>query len=349
MRSVLLGPLWTTQLLTSAKSFTDNPLIGSRWLNARGLHLWRLRTAEALAAMRRRRLAALIPAEDRAAFDRDGFIVKPQFLPQPQFAALLEQVRKYRGAAREQLQGDAVTRRIACDHATLTAMPALAILLADPRWRGLINYVGSFDAEPMVYMQTILSHAGCAGEDPQEALHSDTFHATVKAWLYLTDVEAGGACFNYVPGSHRLTRRRLAWERRQSLAWVSHDDRYSREGSLRVTPAQLRAMGLPPPREFAVPANTLIVADTHGFHARGASVRPVKRVEIWAYGRRNPFLPATGLDLFRLAALRDRRIGLFWWSGDLLERLGIKSQVWKPCPDRSAFDPSAPPVAARAD
>ncbi len=346
---MLLAPLWVAQLLTSAKSFTDNPLIGSRFLNARGLHLWRLRTAARLAQQRRRRLTALISAEDRAAFDRDGYIVKQQFLPEAQFATLLGQVRGFRGVAREQIQGDAVTRRIACDCAALAAMPALAALLADPRWRGLIRYAGSFDAEPMVYVQTVLSHAGSGDEDPQETLHSDTFHATVKAWLYLTDVEPGSACFTYVPGSHRLTKRRLAWERVQSLAWSSHGDAYSREGSLRIAPRELRTMGLPPPREFAVPANTLIVADTHGFHARGASAKPVRRVEIWAYGRRNPFLPAAGLDPFRLRALRDRRIGLFWWSGDLLERLGLRRQVWRRCPDRSAFDPSAPPAAATGD
>jgi hypothetical protein len=349
VHDVLLTPLWAAQLLTSAKSFTDNPLIGSRWLNARGLHLWRLRTAGRLAERRRRRLAALVSPEDRAAFDRDGYLMKPNFLPEPQFTALIEQVRRFRGTAREQVQGDAVTRRFACDVAALAAMPALAELLGDRRWRGLIGYVGSFDAEPMVYVQTVLSHAASGSADPQEALHSDTFHATVKAWLYLTDVEPGSACFTYVPGSHRLTKRRLAWERAQSLVWVSSGAAYSREGSLRITPAELRALRLPAPRELAVPANTLIVADTHGFHARGPSSKPVRRVEIWAYGRRNPFLPVAGLDVFRLRALRDRRIKLFWWSGDLLERLGIKRQVWRLCPDRGAFDPSAPPVAARED
>ncbi len=346
VRDVLLAPLWAAQVLTSAKSFADNPLIGSRWLNARGLHLWRLRTAEQLAQRRRQRLTAQVPAEDRAAFDRDGYVVKRHFLPEPEFAALLDQVQRYRGTAREQVQGDAVTRRFACDDAALAAMPALAGLLADPGWRGLISYAGSFDAEPMVYVQTVMSHAAGCSADPQEALHSDTFHATVKAWLYLTDVEPGRACFTYVPGSHRLSRRRLAWERRQSLTWSSSGAFYSHEGSLRITPRELRTLRLPPPRELAVPANTLIVADTHGFHARGPSSSPVRRVEIWAYGRRNPFLPTTGLDLFQLRALRDRRINLFWWSGDVLERLRIRHQAWRRCPDRGAFDPAVPPPQA---
>ena len=120
---------------------------------------------------------------------------------------------------------------------------------------------------------------------------------------------------------------------------ASQGDWQSRRGSLRVVPAELAAMGLPPPRQLAVRANTLIVADTHGFHARGTSARPVQRVEIWAYSRRNPFLPFTGCDFWRLPALRDRRINLFWSAGDLVEKLGIRTQVWKRRPGRGAFDP----------
>jgi hypothetical protein len=338
VRSLLLGPLWTLQLLTGAKSFMDNPIIGSRWLNARGLHTWRMRNADRLATSRRQRLAALISDEDRAAFDRDGYVLRRNFLPPAQFAALLQQVKAYRGMAREELQGDAVTRRIACDRATREAMPALSALQAQPAWRGLIRYAGSFDAEPLVYVQTILSHARPGDRDPQEVLHSDTFHATVKAWLFLSDVPADCMSFTYVPGSHQVTPQRLAWEKAQSLELSVRGDYRSRRGSLRILPEALPAIGLPPPKQLAVSANTLVVADTHGFHARGPSATPTQRVEIWAYGRRNPFLPLTGLDPWRLRALCDRRIGWFWRAGDLLDRLGIKRQVWKRAPDTAAFD-----------
>jgi phytanoyl-CoA dioxygenase PhyH len=340
-RSVLLAPVWVAQLLTGAKSFLDNPLIGSRRLNAHGLHAWRLRAADRLAWWRRRRLAALVGAEERAEFDRNGYVVRRDFLPAPLFAALLEQVKSYRVMAREQLQGDALTRRIACDRAALKAMPALAALLADPRWRGLIHYAGSFDAQPLVYLQSVLSHA-CAGQaDPQEALHSDAFHATVKAWLFLTDVERDGACFTYVAGSHRLTPGRLAWEQAQSVRLCSAGDRLSRRGSLRVAPEELAGIGLPPPEQIAAPANTLVVADTRGFHARGASRSPTLRVEVWAYGRRNPFLPLTGLDPWGTALLRHRQVTLFWRAGDVLERAGLKPQVWRPVPNRGVFDRAA--------
>src|SRR5687768_4849065 len=84
-------PLWTLALATGAKSFRDNKVIGSPALNRMGLHTGRIRLAHALAWKRRARLATLVSPEDRAAFDRDGFVVKRNFLDASSFAALKEQ------------------------------------------------------------------------------------------------------------------------------------------------------------------------------------------------------------------------------------------------------------------
>ena len=85
---MLLAPIWALQLLTGAKSFLDNPLIGSRRLNAKGLHLARVRLAAGLCAWRRRRLAAKVRPDWREAFDRDGFVAIPDIVPPAEFPAL---------------------------------------------------------------------------------------------------------------------------------------------------------------------------------------------------------------------------------------------------------------------
>src|SRR5438045_5371267 len=332
-------PLWTAQLVTGTKSFERNPVIGSRWLNERGLHTARARLAGRIAEMRRRRLAGLVSATDRAAFARDGFVIRPNFLPESEFAELLRQVKTYRGTLREIGEGDTILRKIALDPKTLAALPALGRLLRHPEWRGLIRYIGSRDAEPVVWIQSILRHAHDGPADPQTALHADTFHPTVKAWLFLTDVAADAGPFTYVPGSHRLTPQRLAWERRMSLAAPSSRDPEIRQGSFRIDPSDLAALGLPEPRIFAVPANTLIVADTFGFHARGPSAGRSVRVEIWAYGRRSPFVPWPGLGRWSGAALA-RRSHVSWRLGDLMERAGVKPHRWRARSGISAFDPA---------
>jgi hypothetical protein len=335
----LLLPWWTAQLATGAKSFCDNPVIGSRRLNRLGLHVARMRIAASLAASRRHRLRHLLSDADRAAFDRDGFVLRRDFLPAAAFAELQAEALGYSGPARETVQGDTVTRRLALDPPALAAMPAVRSLLRSSEWRGLLRYVGSFDSEPLLYIQTILSHAYDGPPDPQTALHADTFHPTMKAWLFLTDVAEDEGPFIYVPGSHIKSPARLTWEKARS-ARAAHDlDRLSARGSLRVGVDELAGLGLPQPKCFAVPANTLVVADTSGFHARGPSVRPSVRVEIWALCRRNPFLPWAGLDLLSFPGIAERRVPWLWAVQDHLSKMLGHHQHWR---DVGVKTPGAP-------
>jgi len=337
-RDLLLSPIWIIQLLTGAKSFADNPIIGSASLNRRGLHVRRLLLAHRLAAMRRRILAGRIGAEDRTALERDGFLIKPDFLPADLFQQLLTEVKAYRGPGRETIQGDTVTRRFALDPKTLNKLPAVRTVIELPAFQGITRYVNSFDVEPMFYLQTILTHINKGPPDPQLKLHSDAFQPSVKAWLFLTDVEERRAPFTYVPGSHKPTKARLAWEQAMSIAVSGEGERLSRRGSFRIDPADLPALDLPPPKAVAVKANTLVVADMFGFHARGLSDQPSMRVEIWAYGRHSPFVPWVFSALWRSKAVARNRVGAFWWWSDQIEKLGLKPNVWRRRKDISAFD-----------
>ena len=245
LAELILLPWWTVQLATGAKSFIDNPLIGSSRLNALGLHVGRVRLAQWMTARRRLRLAADLSAADRHAFDRDGFIEIRDFLPPEQFAALREQIAAYQAVPREMVQGHTITRRYALDGAARRAMPAIARFLDHPRWRALARYAAGFNVEPLIYIQTILTHRRDGAPDPQTQLHADTFHPAMKAWLFLEDVPAEGGPFTYVPGSHRLTPARAAWEKQRSLTARDGDCRLSARGSLRIDEAELAGLGLP--------------------------------------------------------------------------------------------------------
>jgi hypothetical protein len=317
----LLAPWWLVQLFTGAKSFRDNPLIGSRWMNQRGLHMWRVRTAYELTARRRASLAPGVDAALRNDFDRNGYVEIRDFLPAEVFAKLRDEVLGFRGPAREMVQGDTITRRYAIDPGAIKAIPSIRRFIADPRWQGLARYISSFDVEPLIYIQSILTHRYDAPPDPQVNLHADTFHPTMKAWLFLDDVAVDEGPLTYVAGSHRLTAERLAWEARRSTEVLDQDDFLSARGSFRIERHELPALNLPKPTVFAVPANTLVVADTFGFHARGLARSRSTRIELWAYNRRNPFLPFTGLDPWSLPGIAERRIPLLWLTHDVYRRL----------------------------
>src|SRR3954468_18592865 len=106
------APLWLLALATGAKSFADNPILGSRRLNRRGLHVGRVKLAHRIAASRRRRLAGAVPAGWRAQFERDGFVEIRDFLPTDRFAGLKAALLDRQFDCFEQQQGDTITRRV---------------------------------------------------------------------------------------------------------------------------------------------------------------------------------------------------------------------------------------------
>lgn len=300
IRRLLLLPIQILSIGTGAKSFTDNPVIGNAWLNRLGLHILRLFVADRTMAFRRLLLSATVDAADRAALRRDGFILKGDFLPPAAFAALEAEIRALRAPGRECHQGDTITHRILLDADMLSRLPAARHLMADRRYRRLLGYVAGRLRVPGQWVQTIRSGVIDGPPDPQTNIHSDTFQPTMKAWFFLDDVDERNGPFTYVPGSHRLTLARARFEWRRSISESSARDVLSGRGSLRLGEAELAALGLPPPRAFAVKRNTLIVADTHGLHRRGDALdRPASRLEIWSMARTNPFNPFPGLP-FRL-------------------------------------------------
>ena len=322
------APFWLFAVVTGAKSFADNPVLGSRRLNAAGLHLWRLKAAHRLAAWRRARLGSAVSSYLKEQFDRDGFVTVPNVLAPDQFERVRAAILEMDLDCRSHQQGDTVTTRMPLGPELLRRLPELDALIGSVPWKGLMAYVASTRAEPLYYVQAISGGALEGPPDPQLELHSDTFHPSLKAWLFLTDVPEDGRPLTYVAGSHRLTPERIAWEKRRSME-IANADRLSQRGSLRVRPDELPALGLPQPTHFAVPANTLVVADTCGFHARAPSDRPTLRIEIWAYSRRSPFLPWTGLDLLSWRPIAVRRAEWLGRTMDWLDRGGWMKQQWR--------------------
>ncbi len=100
-------------------------------------------------------------------------------------------------------------------------------------------------------------------------------------------------------------------------------------------------LGYGPPRRFAVAANTLVVADTCGLHARSPTAQPGARLEIWASSRHNPFVPwAGGHWLERLVGARA--VEMNWRLADLRRRLGMPTPDFRLVENAGPLDPPLP-------
>ena len=315
-------PIDALALLTGAKSFVGNPLIGSNRLNAWGLHARRLKLAEAMAWRRRRSLRNRTPAKDAAALDRDGYIHRPDFLPPAVFERLQSDVLATSGPARAMVQGATTVRRLALDSDFRRRAPGLESFFTHPDWLPLMRYVGASlpaGLPPSHLPQQPTRRRGPLAADPQTRVHADTFYPTLKAFYFLEDVRLEDGPFCYVRGSHRVTPGRLAWEQAESLRRAASEDVLTARGSPGAAPADLKAMGFAPPAPLDCRANTLVVADTFGFHARGVAQSSRPRLELSFYSRRNPFLPW----------LMQLSVGaLAWRLEDATAALGGAAPTW---------------------
>jgi hypothetical protein len=328
---LFLWPFYWLAIFGSAKDFSANPVLGSPSLNAMGLHVWRRRLADRLCQSRRARIRRDLPDEWTRQWDRDGLVRLERFLDDATWRAVCSEVATAALPMVEMVQAPALTRRANLDARTCAGRyPALHRLITHPHLLGLLQYAAGYRGRPVVAVQCIHSdHQDPGGaHDPQTDWHEDTFHSTAKAWLFLHAVGPEDGPLAYVPGSHMRTARRMAWEQCQSVGAASHPSRMHAKGSFRANASDLAAMGYGEPVTQVVPANTLVVADTSGFHRRTPSPRATVRVEIYCSLRRNPFLASWYPSLLGLPVVRERWAGMLFGLYKWMVRKGLPS--WAP-------------------
>ncbi|WP_417451119.1 phytanoyl-CoA dioxygenase family protein [Kordiimonas sp.] len=272
----------------------------------------RVLTARLVTHIRWGLLHRKMPCGLRQAYTRDGYCIVPGFLDEKTLSRIKEELCSVTGEARQMVQGNTATQRILLDSAFLAPRPHLSHLANDRKFGNLLSYAGAKAVAPLLYIQRIRNGYHEGGADPQKTMHSDTFHPTMKAWLFLTDVEDRHGPFTYVKGSHKLTLARFRWEYRRSCTAGTLHDGYSEKGSFRANAEDLNAMGLPSPEGITAKAGTLVIANTNGFHGRGQAENGEGRTEIWAYSRHNPFNPLPGFGLKAVGHLEHFFLKAYW-------------------------------------
>ncbi len=140
------------------------------------------------------------------------------------------------------------------------------------------------------YLQHLLNTP--EDNDEQKVFHSDTFFHAVKFWYFPKAVTEGA--FWYVPNSPILTPELIDWhadrvadiKAGKAESWRRHAHL---EGSFRISPEELKELGYMPV-SVTVDDDTLVIANTFGFHRRGDTTKPTHRAAIHGSIRiNNPF------------------------------------------------------------
>lgn len=295
MKLLLKTPLYLIELMTSSKSFKDNPLIGSMVLNRCGLHVIRLLLAHFMMRFRMLILSLDISKEDRQQYFKNGFILKENFLSDEDFQSLEKESRNFEGEIREARQGDTLTHRAVLSPEVLEDYPAMHEVLFSNEMQRLVKFTSGHLRDPLYYLEEIKNQYTSGGVDPQKTFHHDTFHPSMKSWLFIDDVEENSGAFTFVPRSHRLDWRRIKWEYRMSISAKDNKNNMHARGSTRFYQEDLDELGLPEPRAFTVKKNTLLLVNVFGIHRRGDSQGKSTRLALWGDSRTNPFNPFPGI------------------------------------------------------
>ncbi len=284
-------PYWLGSIFSANKSFGANPIIGSLFLNRCGLHIGRILITHAITHLKYLALAPLVSAEQRKQYREEGILIIPDFLESDTFELACKEIQSYNGTIQRFVQGGTATDRVRLCKQHQKDFPVCTSLLKENALANLMRYSGATLAPPLFYIQVIRHHFIKAKRDPQKQLHSDTFHPTMKSWLFLKDVTLDTGPFTYVKGSHKLTWSRLKWEYKKSL----ENSKSKVGGAFRASPSELNTYFMGKPTPILVPENTLVIVNTFGLHCRGEASGPQSRFEIWFHSRTNPFNPVSGL------------------------------------------------------
>lgn len=221
--------------------------------NSRGMHLARALLAERMLDFRRKALGAadarLNPASnpDVAIFETNGFVVLNMLATHSNENAKNER-------RRGPLKGTGGIS--AAMHSRI-----LAILQYAAGDKDVVQKGWRFKPVRVV----------ASTHDIQTKLHSDSFASTIKVFAFAQPVAIADGPFNYVNSSHRHSEEKL-----RILQKLVINNEFWACQSPRLYENMQQQHGIDPwPLE--VPANTMVIADTNGFHRRGAASPGTRR------------------------------------------------------------------------
>ena len=260
--------------------------VGTTLENRLGLQIYRALGANVGRRLRPFRVSPATEPHLRT-IERDGIVAIPDFLPAEAFAAVRREFEAIReGMTYRPIRGGEQGRLFESKYPVEAGDPRCTAMRQHVVENPVIREIASavtrqpLDEAPSVSIDLYRARDLTAEDNDIEGLlHADTHYPTVKAWLFLGDIDEGNGAFVYAKGSHKLSLARLRHEYSISVntARLKHGepgipaDRIATRGEHRrivLSEAEREAMQI---RESQMcgGANTLVIANNMGFHRRG--------------------------------------------------------------------------------
>ena len=179
--------------------------------------------------------------------------------------------------------GTTIVEQVPLEENVLCLNPVMQSFLMDPRIKSIVGAVEKSGLPKLEGFKAVerVRFGNEPKTDEESVLHSDIYFNTHKAWLYLDDVEVENGPLVVVPRSHRIDWTRLKYEYFESVT--------KNRGSRRISGAEGMDRGLEE-KYLCVPANTLVIANTHGYHRRSPGRPRSERKSIQITFRYQPFI-----------------------------------------------------------
>lgn len=233
-------------------------------LMEKGLHAFRMVMA---------RHAERLRAPGVKQFDTEGVMMYEDFLPPDKAAAVKKEIETYPIIENIQPTNNIHTM-------TRGTTPAIYDLVFNSDLFKLCAEAAHRDKEDVAawnhfchttYIQRLENTPG--NGDIQKVCHSDVFYPCVKYWYFPDAVEEDQGPFLFARNSVELDFDRLDFHYRESVevvkdTWDRRRNKGHGEGSFRAIDDDLDKMGLKLEPITCKP-NTLVIANTSGFHCRG--------------------------------------------------------------------------------
>ena len=262
-------------------------VVGGAIANALGLQLARI--AKDTLAFRLR--ATEVPERVRVAaaeLDREGILVIPNFLPEDAFSAVQRELATSLTDHPSDWRHISFGKNFSASNLYATDFPErypamcthvqkndFLLQLACAVSRRRPTYWPHVDVQRLTKEDWKSPHTDL---DYNQYMHSDRHYPFVKAFLYMTDVDAETAPYTFARRTHKMwSVARLRYEYRFSNRFVrARRGRYARTGEQLIADRALRELADEflsdvdaTPEPVVGRANTLIISNNQGFHRRG--------------------------------------------------------------------------------